>query len=664
MEAIERSTLRIPVVGTLRIDPASFGAWLLPVVLIVYLALNNGGYDDIQRSEVGIAVWWMVLVGTVVGALPIAGGTRAGRIMLGVLAAFAAWNALSLTWTESSERTAIELARVTTYLGVFALALAVQGGERWRYLLHGVTAGIAIVCGVAVLSRMEPTWFPGQHTEQFVPGIGIASRLAYPLNYSSGLGAFAAIGLPLLVAAASSARSLFGQACAAAALPVVALTLWLTSSSLSLPAVLIALIVFLALAPDRVPKLATLLIAGAGSAVLFAAEDQRGALDASFRNTLAQHQGHELLVITIVVCAGVALVQTALGLLVRYGPQPALLRVRGPQARVGALAAVGAVLIVAVVAGLPGELSDKWDHFKGQDAGTSPTTQTRSAQILDFSSSGRYQYWQAAVDAEKTDPLRGIGPGTFEYWYSQHGTYPGFVRDAHSLYIETLGELGIVGFLLIGGFSLVILAIGAGRALRGPPDARLGIAAATAGCAAFMGTAMVDWTWELGVLPVTFLALAALAVSGGSDESRPTRRASSSPWWRRNLGALATGVLSAVALIVIALPLAGADAIDRSQSAAGHGNLTAALSDARQAAAVQPYAAAPRIQEALILEQLGDLPAAVQAAHAATRKEAANWRNWVVLSRLEARSGNAPGAVAAYRRAAELNPRSGILASQ
>src|SRR5207237_201528 len=152
--------------------------------------------------------------------------------------------------------------------------LAVQGNGRWRYLLHGVTAGVGVVCLIAVLSRVEPTWFPHQNAGQYVSGIHIASRLAYPLNYSSGLGAFAAIGLPLLLAATASARTLVAQALAAAALPVVALTLWLTTSSLSLPAAVIALLAFFVLAPDRLPKLATLAVAAAGSAILFAAEDQ------------------------------------------------------------------------------------------------------------------------------------------------------------------------------------------------------------------------------------------------------------------------------------------------------------------------------------------------------------------------------------------------------
>src|SRR4051794_12725208 len=101
MEAVERQpVLRIARIGRLRIDFAAFATWLLPVLLIVYLALNNGGYDEIQRSEVGIAVWWMLLVGVVVGALPVVwAGTRYAFWTFGLLALFVVWTGLSLIWT-------------------------------------------------------------------------------------------------------------------------------------------------------------------------------------------------------------------------------------------------------------------------------------------------------------------------------------------------------------------------------------------------------------------------------------------------------------------------------------------------------------------------------------------------------------------------------------
>ena len=350
----------------LRADPADVAAWAVPAVVVVFLALSNGGYDQIARSTVGVAVWWTVLVGTALNFLLPAGGSRAGRVMLVVAIALAAWTALSMTWTESDERTATELARVSTYLAVFTLALAVQGTGRWRQVLHGVTTGVVVVCGLAVLSRMQPSWFPQEIAGRYLQGIQIESRLAYPLNYPSGLGAFAAIGLPLALAGASTARSVVGQSIAAAAIPVVALTLWLTTSSLSVPAAVVALAVFLVLAPDRLPKLATLVLAGGGAAILIVAAEQRLEFDRGLPTPEAERQGHELLALTLLVCAAVGLVQAGLSNWLRHARRPRWLRVPRRHAAVASAVAVGALLVAGMAAGAPSRVDDEWNDFKGR----------------------------------------------------------------------------------------------------------------------------------------------------------------------------------------------------------------------------------------------------------------------------------------------------------
>jgi tetratricopeptide (TPR) repeat protein len=171
---------------------------------------------------------------------------------------------------------------------------------------------------------------------------------------------------------------------------------------------------------------------------------------------------------------------------------------------------------------------------------------------------------------------------------------------------------------------------------------------------------MVDWMWELAVLPAVFLALAAVVVAGGIEVARPRRRSRSTSFVRHHGERLAIAALSVAALIAISLPLASAAAIQRSQDEVAGGDLDGALADAREAVAVQPYAAAPRIQEALVLEEQGRLAPAAAAARDATRRESANWSNWLILSRLEARTGHARASLEAYRKARSLNPGSGI----
>ncbi|MCA1656489.1 MAG: hypothetical protein LC713_02050 [Actinobacteria bacterium] len=49
---------------------------------------------------------------------------------------------------------------------------------------------------------------------------------------------------------------------------------------------------------------------------------------------------------------------------------------------------------------------------------------------------GRYQCWQSALDAAASQPRKGIGPGTFEFWWAAHGSFYTNLRNAHSLHTD------------------------------------------------------------------------------------------------------------------------------------------------------------------------------------------------------------------------------------
>jgi Flp pilus assembly protein TadD len=123
-------------------------------------------------------------------------------------------------------------------------------------------------------------------------------------------------------------------------------------------------------------------------------------------------------------------------------------------------------------------------------------------------------------------------------------------------------------------------------------------------------------------------------------------------------------VLAAAALGAIAVPMAGALATRDSRDAAAAGNLAGALEDARAAQRVQPDAATPHLQQALVLEEAGALPDAATAARAATVEEPTNWRTWFVLARINARRGEDAPALSELRKAHRLNPRSPLVAAR
>lgn len=301
----------------------ALSVWALAGGLVLYLGIDGGGYDPIVHSQVGEIVWWLLLVGAAWGLLPAAGVTRTGWVVIALFGGFVAWTALAATWSESSGRSLDALSLVAGYLGVLLLGIALHRdrGQAMRHTIAAIATAIVIIVGLALVARLRPDLFPAaQQTSAFLGGTH--SRLGWPLNYWNGLAALIAVGLPLLFAIATSARTLVAQALAAAALPILVVSAYLTFSRGGAIAIVAAVVVFIALAPDRIPKLATGLLAGAGGAVLIASVVHHSAIEQGLVTAAARHQGNTLLVAIIAVAAGVAVAQVGLGLAGRHGTPP------------------------------------------------------------------------------------------------------------------------------------------------------------------------------------------------------------------------------------------------------------------------------------------------------------------------------------------------------
>src|SRR5581483_8887459 len=237
------------------------------------------------RSQVAIVVWWIVLVGAAWGLLPVTRWTRAAWVALALFGGFVAWTAVAATWSLSSERSLDEVSRVACYLGILLLGISIhrERGRAVQHTVNAVAAAVVVVGCVALASRLRPDLFPAAHqTASYLPGT--EGRLGWPLNYWNALAALLAMGLPLLLATATSARRLPAQAGAAAAIPVVTLCMYLTFSRGGAVAAGAGLFVFFAFSLERVGKLATALITAAGSAVLILAADHRVAIEQGLTN--------------------------------------------------------------------------------------------------------------------------------------------------------------------------------------------------------------------------------------------------------------------------------------------------------------------------------------------------------------------------------------------
>lgn len=628
-------------------------AWLLGFAPTFYLALSGGGYDIIVRSEVGVLLWWITLLGVLIGILPRKRLSTGAWVAIALLGGFLIWTWIATSWSSSEELTLDEAARVATYLGVLVVGLALTTRTSVRPLLFGLASAIALVSLIAVLSRLVPQWFAANKAASFYA----TARLEYPIDYSDGLGEFAALGLPLLLFAATGARSLLGRALAAAALPVVVLCLALTVSRGGIFAAAVGVVFFFALVPDRIPRLASALATVGASAVLMVALLHRPGVRNVLRGAAPAAQRHSLLVVLVLVVAAAGLLEIGISLATRHGTRPRWLVVSRSHAR--AIAGLLAAAVVAIVAAgfAAGTAQHLWHEFK-QASG--PAVGSSYVRLLSISGSHRYQYWVVAIHAFDTSPWKGIGPGTFRFYWAQHNSLHEYVLNAHSLYLETLAEAGIIGLALIGGFFVLALVEGSRRAMRAGAQARLPIATAVAGIAAFCAAASFDWVWQIGVMPMIAMLLVGAALSGEVSDSasggQGLGRIGPRPRLHASRLVIALGALPCLWAMIV--PLASTVAIRSSQSAVLAGNFRSALADAATAQRIEPEAASPWLQRALILEQLGDVNGASQAIAQAGLRERTNWQIWLVASRI-ATEANQPGlALADYERARSLNPTS------
>jgi O-antigen ligase len=631
-------------------------AWSLAFVLITYLALRGGGYDIVVRSEAAIAVWWIVLLGALSGILPTRFGIQ-GWIPIGLLAAFAAWTGIAIGWSSSAEQSVIELGRIAAYLGVLVLAVALQGRTAARHTVNGLACAIGLVTVLAVLSRLHPQFFPGNPDFQFLPQS--VRRLSYPLRYWNALADFAAMGVPLLLAVTVAGRTLAGRALAAAILPLSAVCVYLTVSRGGVIALGVGIAVFLVLVPRRLDAVATLAIGGAGATIVLRATADRPALTSGIVSHSATAQGSQLILIGLLVCVAVALLQLTVSVAAARFDRPRLLSPDRRSTARGAFALAAAIVAVAVVAGVPGKLTHAWHGFKQPPSVSTALVANSVFSRLDAANSNsRYQYWQSAVHAYETHPWRGIGPGTFQFWWAQHATEPGMIHNAHSLYFETLAETGIVGLALLGGMLVWFVAVAAHRAFREPPGLRVWLAGASASLATFLFSAALEWVWQLAAIAATALILGAVIVAGRCDspEDRAVPQEHEPVLTTRLLPRAILVAMSLIALAAVLVPLGGQLAIRASQSAVADGNLSAALTDSLNAERVQPYSSGGHLQEALVLETAGQLGPAAAAARVATIDSPTDWTTWLTLARIDARRGATRAAMVELGRVRQLNP--------
>jgi hypothetical protein len=438
------------------------------------VALFSGGYSDTARTAAGVAAWLLLAATAVLLPRPLP-RTAPAVVALGALAALTAWTAASLAWAPLGEPAGEDVQRMLVYVAAIAAAV--------RILREPETARLAeplLLAGItgAVLYGLSERLLPG--VIDLTDVLSAGDRLAQPLTYWNATGAFAALGLVLTAGVAGSPdRAPAVRAGAAAAAPALGLALYLTFSRGGLGAAAAGLAVLLALSPTRAQVRAALLVAGAAAVPAIATL----ALPAVAQEKSGATQGAAMLALLVAVAAAAAL-------LARRAPGPAASVPRLRLLAAGALVLALAASAVAV---------SRVERQGGRDDPAATPGRLASVQ------SNRYAYWKVAVRTAGEHPLAGVGSGGFQAEWLRERPFREPVRDAHSLYLETPAELGIVGLALL----LALVGSVAMAARRTLPA----YAGPVAALAAFALHAGVDWDWELPALTLVALVLAGLVLA-------------------------------------------------------------------------------------------------------------------------------------------------------
>jgi hypothetical protein len=220
------------------------------------------------------------------------------------------------------------------------------------------------------------------------------------------------------------------------------------------------------------------------------------------------------------------------------------------------------------------------------------------------------------------------------------------VRNAHSLYLESLAELGIPGLALVLGFLLVPLWAGWRRVTRGRTrevSGPLGLLAVG------VVSASLEWTWQIPAAFVPVVISAGL-LAGPALAPAPERRRD-----QFGLGALAIAA-GWVSIWMCGVVLITEVKINESRSEVSAGRLDAAAQAAQDAHAVQPWSPEPSLQLAQVEALRGAVGAARAAAGDAIDRASDDYRVWIVAARIAAERGNDRQARLDLRRARQRSP--------
>jgi tetratricopeptide (TPR) repeat protein len=330
-------------------------------------------------------------------------------------------------------------------------------------------------------------------------------------------------------------------------------------------------------------------------------------------------------------------------------------------------ALVALVLALSSAHTIGRDLERQWHaftHLAEPGEGATPASTSARSRLLS-GAGNRYDYWRIAWVVWRKHPLAGVGAGNYPRPYYEQRRTTEDVEQPHSLELQVLSELGLVGAALLACLLTGVFwgALRMRRLARGSELSRALLVGALGTFTAWLVQASVDW---MALLPgLTAIALSAGAIlvwprgaslpdrEPATGAQRPARALAGRP-------ALATGAFALVVTLIVAGASLSRQGLADLYRARAERELAsdplASLRDVDRSLEINASSVQAYYVKAAAFARFDQGRAAESTLTTALRHEPGNFVTWVLLGDIGVRRGELAAASRRYRHAHQLNP--------
>lgn len=611
----------------------------------------GGWYDEGKWLPVGLGLLALATAAAIARPPRL---SRPAIIALVALIGLGAWSLLSAAWAPSIVQATTEANRLFVLGAILATALMlVRTNALAAWTVGALAAGIGAVALYVVVKLLGPD----------AASLFNVGRLNQPLGYINGEATIFIMGFWLCFAVAERRPAWLAGAGIGAATLMACLSILTQSRGAVLAAVASAVVVVALVPGRRVLRIFGLLACAAG--VIAASGPLLRVYDVAVSGPIPPDVAHRAAVAALLAAAAVGMVWgAALTVFDRLGTTRPELGASLGRAGVAVLA-VAALLVAGVaVAGagrIENTVSTQWTAFTslGEQPGAAPGGATTR---LVTGSGTRYDYWRIALDAFAQEPLTGVGAGNYDRPYFRARRTTEDIRQPHSLELQTLSELGLVGGALLLAF-VAGLGIAAVRMRATAAASPLGLTLMVAGVGVvttWLVHTSVDWIHLMpGLTGIALVMAAVLMVNRAPATAKAPAAARAQGRLALRPVALASAGLAGLVLVVATASLSRQGLADLFRTRAENALATTpatAITEADRSLRLDVENPRTYYIKAAALARFNEAEAARRTLLQALAKEPDDFVTWTLLGDLAVRRERFAEAQRNYARASALNP--------